>query len=470
MIRHRRRLCASLILLALLPAFLVACSTQAPDLGRLYESRGGEVSPPPLVLIPGALGSRLSDPETGREVWPGPLTRVLVSDYRELELQIDPESLQPMASPLVVSGLTDRAAGRDYYGALQRVLEEAGGYQRGELGTPPTEVGRHYYVFGYDWRQDNVYNVRRLHEFLARLRRDYGDPELQVDIVAHSMGGLIARYYARYGTRDVLDGNDFPVTGDGAPYLRRLVLLGTPNLGSVKAVKTLMKGYSVGLRRMPPEVVATFPSTYQLLPHPINTWLVTAAGTELERDLFSAHFWRRFQLAIFDPTVQQRLRREEKGASLRVREAYFNRQIERARRFVWSLTVPAQESAVRIITFGGDCRLTSSRIVVEEVEGVSMLRLTPGSVRRPIPGVDYERLMLEPGDGVVTKASLLARQALDPAIERHRYIFFPLQYAFFLCEDHGQLTGNVHFQDNLLHAILSADSREMGPAAVVESP
>jgi len=52
--------------------------------------------------------------------------------------------------------------------------------------------------------------------------------------------------------------------------------------------------------------------------------------------------------------------------------------------------------------------------------------------------------------GIVTKASLLARQALDPAIRRHRYIFFPLKSALFLCEDHGQLTGNVHFQDNLL--------------------
>ncbi len=370
----------------------------------------------------------------------------------------------------MVSGLTDHAAGQDYYGAIQRVLEEAGGYQRGEPGTPPSPGGRHYYVFAYDWRQGSVHNVRRLHRFLARLRRDYGDPALRVDVVAHSMGGLLARYYARYGTRDVLDDNDFPVTGAGARYLRRLVLLGTPNLGSVQAVRTLMEGYPVGLRSMPPEVVATFPSTYQLLPHPINTWLVTADGVELERDLFSARFWRRFQLSIYDPAVQRRLQQAGQAPARSVREAYFNRQIERARRFVWSLTVPAPESAVRIITFGGDCRLTPSRIVVEEVNGVSTLRLKPEEVRQPVAGIDYERLMLEPGDGVVTKASLLARQALDPAIERHRYIFFPLKYAFFLCENHGQLTGNVHFQDNLLHAILSADSSEMGPEAGVDSP
>jgi len=84
--------------------------------------------------------------------------------------------------------------------------------------------------------------------------------------------------------------------------------------------------------------------------------------------------------------------------------------------------------------------------------------------------VDYQRLMLEPGDGVVTKASLLARQALDPSIERHRYIYFPLNYAFFLCEKHEQLTGNIHFQDNLLHTLLSADSRPLGPEAGVTAP
>ncbi len=452
--------------LAVVSLLLAACSTQVPDLGRLYESRGGE-EPPPLVLIPGALGSRLSDPETGREVWPGSLSRVAFSEYRELELAIDGDTLQPLPSPLVVSGLTDRAAGRDYYGAILRVLEEAGSYQRGQPGTPPSPGTRHYYVFSYDWRQDNVHNVRLLHRFLAQLRRDYDDPTLKVDVVAHSMGGLIARYYARYGTRDVLDGNDFPVTGEGGRYLRRLVLLGTPNLGSVQAVRTLMEGYPVGLRSMPPEVVATFPSTYQLLPHPINTWLVTAGGVELQRDLFSAEFWRRFQLSVFHPAVEERL---GDTSVLATRQAYFHRQIERARRFVWSLTVPAPESAVRIITFGGDCRLTPSRILVEEVDGESRLRLAPEEVRRPVAGVDYEQLMLEPGDGVVTKASLLARQALDPAIRRHRYIFFPLKSAFFLCEDHGQLTGNVHFQDNLLHAILSADSRQMGPEAGIDSP
>ena len=61
------------------------------------------------------------------------------------------------------------------------------------------------------------------------------------------------------------------------------------------------------------------------------------------------------------------------------------------------------------------------------------------------------------GEGVDTKAWLLAREALYPTVPHHRYSFFPTGSAFFLCESHDRLTGNIRSQDNLLHAPLSAD-------------
>ena len=85
------------------------------------------------------------------------------------------------------------------------------------------------------------------------------------------------------------------------------------------------------------------------------------------------------------------------------------------------------------------------------------MRLYPKEVTNRVEGVDYERIMLEPGDGVVTKASLLARDVLDPSVERHKYSYFPVDYPFFLCERHNKLTGNINFQDNLLHTLLSVD-------------
>ena len=105
--------------------------------------------------------------------------------------------------------------------------------------------------------------------------------------------------------------------------------------------------------------------------------------------------------------------------------------------------------------FGGDCNPTPARIVIEDVGDESHVRLWPDEIRAPREGVDYEALMLEPGDGSVTKASLLARSTLDPSIPRHRFSDFPLDYSVMFCEDHGQLTGNLTFQDNLLHILLS---------------
>ena len=71
-------------------------------------------------------------------------------------------------------------------------------------------------MFEYDWRQDNVVSARKLHHYLDQIREDHGDPTLKFDAVAHSMGGLITRYFARYGSEDVLDDNEFPVTGEGS--------------------------------------------------------------------------------------------------------------------------------------------------------------------------------------------------------------------------------------------------------------
>lgn len=446
---------------------IAGCAGPAPDLNRLYAMQSNPGIQPPVVLIPGALGSRLSDAETGREIWPGPFWKLLFNDYDGLALEIDPETLEPRADRLVVSGLTDTAAGRDFYAEIQRVLERYGGYRRAEPGESGGLAAKQYYVFTYDWRQDNVETVRLLDVFLKQIRQDYDDPHLKVDVIGHSMGGLIARYYGRYGTDDVLNDNEFPVTNRGARHMRRVILLGTPNLGTVKAFETLMAGLRVGLNRIPEDVVATFPSTYQLLPHPLNTWLVDPGGEALDHDVFASEFWDSFGMSVFDEEVRETIGAgmedaEAVAEKLRTWEAYFDKHIERARRFVWSLTVPEPEPTVRFITFGGDCTPTPARILVEKSGETSAFRFRPEEISQPQKGIDYGRLLLEPGDGVVTKPSLLAKQTLDPTVSRHRYIYFPLDYSFFLCVEHDRLAGNIHFQNNLLHVLLSADGAEVG--------
>jgi pimeloyl-ACP methyl ester carboxylesterase len=449
-----------IVFLLLLSVIVQACSQQIqPDLDRLYRQTEF-VEQPPVIVIHGIMGARLADSNTGEEAWPGSIGRLAFSDYEELALEIDDASREPMDSRLITSGLADQIAGTDYYGNILQTLEQAGGYRRSDPDDPVHSKHREVYVFTYDWRQDNVATAGKLADLIDRIKKNHGDPELKVDLIAHSMGGLVTRYYLRYGRDDVLNDNEFPVNYSGARNVRRVILLGTPNLGSVGSLHAFIEGTKIGFGRIPTEVLATMPSVYQLFPHSLNEWLVTAAGNPLPRDIFDIDVWRRFQWSIFDLKVRKKILDaeidEQAGAArLETLEAYFEKNLERARRFVWSLTVPIPESSYSLIVFGGDCLPTPAKLVVEEVNGDSEVRLWPRKVSMPVAGVNYDELMLEPGDGTVTKASLLARDTLDSSVRRHEYINFPLDYPLFLCEKHDQMTGNVTFQDNLLYTLLS---------------
>lgn len=432
------------------------------DLERIYEMTEQHAGQAPVILIHGALGGRLEDKQ-GKEIWPGSLKKIAFSQYLELALPFDKTDLMPTDSDTHVAGIAETAAGRDFYGKIIKTLENIGGYSRGQLGQPGARDVRRYYVFSYDWRQDNVVSAKKLHNFIETVRQDYKDPSLKVDIIAHSMGGLITRYYARYGNVDVLNSNELLPNNIGEQRIRRVVMLGTPSLGSVGALRTLIRGYKVGLGVIPPEVVATFPSTYQVLPHALTQWFVTIDGQPLKRDQFDAQgFWKRFQFSVYSESLKGRMIKRfdsEKNALLYLDrlQRFFERQIERARRFSWALSVPTPSSTLQYIVFGGDCLATPARVVVEEIEKKSYLRLWPKEIINPKDGVDYQRLMFEPGDGTVTKASLLARTERNVAVARHKYSNFSLDYPVFLCESHERLTGNIDFQNNLLHALLSAD-------------
>src|SRR5271155_1617066 len=322
---------------------------RAPDLRRLYASGMELVRVPPVIIIPGILGSRLRERSSGRELWPGSTYNVLFS-AQSLALDIDPETLEPRADGVEAYDLFRGLLGNDYYGAVIDTLEKQGGYVRGQAGHAADAATRRYYVFSYDWRQDNVVTARKLDALIDQVRRDYADPQLKVDIVAHSMGGLITRYYIQYGVADVLNGNDFPANFTGADKIRTAILLGTPNLGSVNALHSLVVGHHVGWQAIPTEALATMPSVYQLLPHPVTNWIVDIKGNPLERDLYFVGTWISYQWSIFDPEIEQRVRGRFASAEagekyLGVLQDYFAKRVERARRFVWSLSYNESQNA-----------------------------------------------------------------------------------------------------------------------------
>lgn len=432
--------------------FLVAsCSTPQPQLATIYKTARTYEDQPPVILIHGAFGGRLCKVAEG-EVWPGGILDLVFNEYQDLALPVgtmDTERLVPC-------GMVDTAAGQDFYGKIEDTLTGAGGYQLTEPGNPVDSAQRHYYRFIYDWRKDNSQSAAALDAFVQQIRLDYGKPGLKVDLVAHSMGGLVARYWLRYGNVDVLDDNDFPLNNAGAAQVRKVILLGTPNLGSTSALQQLLGGADFGVNKISPEILLTFPSAYQLLPHPIVDSILGNSGQPLQRDIFDLDIWRALEWGPFDPQIRYRLQSQGWSPSqVHTLERYTGKHLERARRFAWSLTVKNKASPAELIVFGGDCSETPARIFIEDIGGESFVRLWPDDIEKPSPDISYKTLMLEPGDGAVTKASLLARTELDPSVPRHRFSDFPLDYAVMYCEDHNRLPGNITFQDNLLHILLS---------------
>ena len=159
----------------------------------------------------------------------------------------------------------------------------AGGYRDRELGeSGAIDYGDAHFTcfqFSYDWRRDNAENAARLHAFIletrehvrAELLARFGvdKPDLRFDLVAHSMGGLLSRYFLRYGAAPLPDDGSLPeLTWAGSTLVERVVLIGPPNAGSLDALEQLIEGTKFGplTPRYPPAVIATFPSVYQLLP------------------------------------------------------------------------------------------------------------------------------------------------------------------------------------------------------------
>lgn len=463
---------ARLLVCAAAASVLVGCATPEtkPDLRRLYQGANLAAEQPPLIVIPGIMGSKLRDTGTGEVVWPGSLWNLVSNKFDVLAFDIDAQTLAPKPNALEAFDITDTAAGHDFYNRLIETLEGYGDFKRTTAGTPVKDpYERHFYVLPYDWRRDNVQTARQLDALIDQIRKDYGRPDLKVDIVAHSMGGLVSRYFLRFGTDDVLGNGDIQVSMKGAEKINRLILLGTPSLGSANTIRGFVEGEKI-VRTVAPETLATMASAYQLLPHTMRKPLIGIDGRPLrqkpedpsspEVDLFDPASWRAFHWSVYDPEVEQRViaasaSPAEGAARIKTLQAFFDRSLVRAGRFQHALALPQPDSSVKLIVFGADCALTPSRVLVEQEGDRRVPRFAPDEIKAPMPGKKYDLLMLEPGDGRVVKPSLLGRQSIDPTVQGSRGGSFPIAFSFFLCEDHDQLTNNINFQDNLLNALLS---------------
>ncbi|MBI4168684.1 MAG: hypothetical protein HY510_01955 [Acidobacteria bacterium] len=447
----------------LLAALLAAASVlQCAVFGRYDMARIHQESAAmprnPVIVIPGFLGSKLRNRHTNESVW-GRLLSLLKRDrLDDLSLPIDRLPIQENRDNLVPYDIYETFVGVKFYGAILEALREVGRYRIGDINDP--RPGDTCFVYYYDWRRDNIEAAIGLGRAIERIKSRFKNPALRFDIVAHSMGGLVADYYMKYGGRDVTgDGKEHPVTYAGAADLGRIVLIGTPRRGAMSAFKILHTGFSRALAR---QALFTMPSIYQLLPTGGRRF-IDPEGRPLEADLYDAAAWVRNRWSVFDPRS-----RTEPGDPARM-QRFLQAALDRARAFRGALDRDAgRASPVPIHLFGSDCVPTLDRVILKQTpEGpVTLFEARASPDRGPGP---IEALMFSPGDGSVTARSLLAIDvdgpAGAPAATGGRTDFAS---TFFFCESHGLLPANRGFQDNLFYVLLNGTQRP-APLATVST-
>jgi pimeloyl-ACP methyl ester carboxylesterase len=360
------------------------------------------------------------------------------------------------------------------YRDLLEALRRYAGYREGDWENPGANGYQDtFYVFPYDWRQDNVKNARELVRRIERLKARLQRPELKFNVVAHSMGGLIARYASMYGDADLPEGEgSIQPTWAGATHISKIVMIGVPNEGSADAFATLIEGYSVteGLRRRVPllnkltaEDVVRTPSVFQLLPHRQAVKFLDENLQAIEIDLYDVEVWKRYGWSVIYSSDDFRRRHSQtigtNGGNLDDLDAYLAATLRRARRFHQALdSVEGSASPVVLLAIGGDCEETLNSPVILRDQKLNRWRtLIRPREYRTSSGVKISKkqateAMYAPGDGRVTRSSLLGENLFKM---RDNITGFSLsRYAVFGCDLHGQLQRNKTLQDNALTAIV----------------
>lgn len=213
----------------------------------------------PLVFIPGIAGSVLKDVNDG-ELWPG-----IIRDHDSLTLDPGKPQKNIIATDILRSIKVGNIILKDIYRPLLRKLtdplsQNGAGYVEYQLNANPSQCDLSQkarrpslFAFPYDWRKSSAENAAALSNYVGCIEQFF-PLNTRINILAHSMGGLLARRYilANPGKTD------------------RLITIATPWLGAPKAnyaLETGDIGFSPLIRNATSKaLVEFFPGMHELLP------------------------------------------------------------------------------------------------------------------------------------------------------------------------------------------------------------
>ncbi len=268
--------------------------------------------PSPVIVLPGITGNNLRDeyPLPPNLPW-----TVLEKDYERLALH--PENL------LYESAEPSRIVPDQLFDIAYKELISELRYNLQTRADQPVPV----YAFGYDWRKPLEYDVLQLKEFvqeviertsLLRHYRDAGftSDEGKVNLVGHSMGGLIITGYLKQaGLNSRVD---------------KVVTLGTPFRGSFEAVIKVTTGTAnLGLTAPSSrerDLARLTPALYYLLPMLVDGFLLEP-GVRSPFSLFDPTVWQ--------PSVADSIKTflDSQGFAAPTPEAVFSSMLDHARAY-----------------------------------------------------------------------------------------------------------------------------------------
>ena len=290
----------------------------------------------PIIVIPGILGSNIANLENDSSLW---------GDFGDSFA--DPKAdknLRMIALPMQMGKTLDQLHGKSIAdGSLRYIKGSVAGIPInintyasmlsalgvGELQGAGASLNKlddyiddrrdeaNAFEFGYDWRRSLDENAVRLAEYIrqitrfVQLQRGNHGP-VKFDIVAHSMGGLIARYYLQYGEQLLPAGDAMPITNwSGSAQIERVVLIGPPNGGALPGLDCLLTGVPKNpiTPSYDPVILGTLPGVYQLFPRLRYKMFKRSDADEQHSDFMNPDLWIEMNWGLADKTKDPLLAR-----------------------------------------------------------------------------------------------------------------------------------------------------------------